>query len=170
VLRAVLCCAVLCCAVLCCAVVGHPQCGEAVGAIAKPESLPLLEEFARDERKEVSETCALAVSRLRWSMEGKSEDDTSDENPYHSVDPAPAEGAVSGTATPDEIAALRARLMDADLPLFKRYRAMFSLRNIQSTESVLVRSCGAVFCFCWACLVAPACASAVQCGWLVTRV
>lgn len=142
------------------------QCGEAIGAIGRPESLPLMEEFAKDGRPEVSETCALAAARLRWTMvseaaapraaprprrdgcggrrlqDGKSEDDSSADNPYQSVDPAPAEDKDDEDGksdAPSRVEALRARLMDAELPLFQRYRAMFSLRNMQTTEAVLVR-------------------------------
>merc|ERR1712146_82727 len=58
--------------------------------------------------------------------------DTSlDDNPYLSVDPAPADMKAKDTAT------LLGQLMNTELPLFVRYRAMFSLRNRGDEESVL---------------------------------
>lgn len=44
-------------------------------------------------------------------------------NPFHSVDPAPAEKQAAS------VAELRAQLLDGSKPLFDRYRVMFSLRN-----------------------------------------
>lgn len=57
-----------------------------------------------------------------------------DASPYGSVDPTPAEVK---TKTVSE---LRAQLLDTSLPLFDRYRAMFSLRNRGTSECALVRS------------------------------
>lgn len=58
-----------------------------------------------------------------------------DENPFQSVDPAPA--AVSKSV--DELQAL---LMNTDLPLFERYKAMFALRNQQTDASILALCTG----------------------------
>ena len=44
-------------------------------------------------------------------------------------------GIPTGVA-PDDIKALRETLLDAKVPLFERYRAMFALRNIGSAEAV----------------------------------
>lgn len=57
------------------------------------------------------------------------------ENPYLSVDPAPP-------ATDTNIEKLEATLLDEKEDLFARYRALFALRNIGSTESVLSLSKG----------------------------
>ena len=46
-------------------------------------------------------------------------------NPYASVDPAPAARVI----LKEEIPAFAAALLDTTLPLFDRYKAMFSLRN-----------------------------------------
>lgn len=54
-----------------------------------------------------------------------------DKSPYLSVDPAPPDRKDVST---DE---LKRRLMDESLPLFDRYRAMFSLRNRNTEEAVL---------------------------------
>ena len=54
------------------------------------------------------------------------------ENPYASVDPAPPADEPSQLSC----AQLRATLLDDTVPLFERYRAMFSLRNRGDAESV----------------------------------
>ena len=51
-------------------------------------------------------------------------------NPYSSVDPAPPAASV-------DVNGLRDSLLDESLPLFQRYRAMFTLRNVGSREAVL---------------------------------
>lgn len=51
------------------------------------------------------------------------------ENPYFSTDPAPP-------ALEQSLEVLRKDLLDDDLPLFKRYRAMFALRNKGDDDSI----------------------------------
>jgi deoxyhypusine monooxygenase len=55
---------------------------------------------------------------------------------YMSVDPAPP----SDEKPKFTVAELRDRLMDASLPIFERYRALFKLRNIGNQEAVEVLS------------------------------
>lgn len=59
---------------------------------------------------------------------------------YTSVDPAPPTSSLlagkSGTATVSSVEELRSKLLDTQLPLFERYRAMFALRNIGSPSAV----------------------------------
>lgn len=45
------------------------QSGEALGAIAEPSTLELLERLSSDERPEVAETCQIASRRVRWVLE-----------------------------------------------------------------------------------------------------
>jgi deoxyhypusine monooxygenase len=52
------------------------------------------------------------------------------ENPYASVDPAPP-------SQETDVTVLKQMLLDEDLNLFDRYRAMFTLRNLNTPESVL---------------------------------
>jgi deoxyhypusine monooxygenase len=64
-------------------------------------------------------------------------EDISEGNPnvnYHSVDPAPP-------AEETEIPTLREHLLDTTRPLFKRYRAMFALRNLSSEAAVGLSIC-----------------------------
>lgn len=59
-----------------------------------------------------------------------------DKSPFLSVDPAPADRKELSTEE------LRQRLLDPSLPLFARYRAMFSLRNRNTEEAVLALAAG----------------------------
>lgn len=76
---------------------------------------------------EVAETCIIALDRVNFVLDGKSVKDT---NPYASVDPSPP-------AEIEDISKLKSIYMDTTQSLFSRYRAMFSLRNIRTEESVL---------------------------------
>jgi deoxyhypusine monooxygenase len=94
-----------------------------------------LDAFSSDARAEVAETCAIAARRVRWVLEQASPDAAKrdENNPYHSVDPAPAARIITAA----EVPALAAQLVDGALPLFERYKAMFSLRNAGSRAAVL---------------------------------
>lgn len=52
------------------------------------------------------------------------------ENPYASVDPAPS-------SQETDVTVLKVMLKDENLNLFDRYRAMFTLRNLNTSESIL---------------------------------
>lgn len=110
--------------------------GEALGAIADPSTLELLEKHCNDERPEVAETCQIASRRVRWVLEhgDKAEEaGNMNDNPFESVDPAPAEKKPSK----EQVPVYAAQLLDQSLPLFERYKAMFSLRNNRSKAAVL---------------------------------
>ncbi len=94
-----------------------------------------MDAFSADARPEVAETCAVAARRVRWVLEQATPDAAKkdEHNPYHSVDPAPAARVITAA----EVPALAAQLVDAALPLFDRYKAMFSLRNAGSRAAVL---------------------------------
>ncbi|XP_007245840.3 deoxyhypusine hydroxylase [Astyanax mexicanus] len=108
------------------------EAGEALGAIGNPKVLDLLKQYSEDPVIEVAETCQLAVRRLEWLMNSGDENSAGDTdcNPYCSVDPAPP-------AQRKNVPELRKQLLDEDLPLFERYRAMFALRNLSTEEAVL---------------------------------
>jgi deoxyhypusine monooxygenase len=56
-----------------------------------------------------------------------------------SVDPAPAEDFESKQAAQKaQIEKLKGQLLDTKLSIFKRYRALFALRNINTPDAVLV--------------------------------
>ncbi|XP_011143417.1 deoxyhypusine hydroxylase [Harpegnathos saltator] len=106
------------------------EAGEALGAIGEPTVIPLLEKYSKDPIPEVAETCELALSRFRW-LESNSNTEDSQKNSYWTVDPAPP-------AEITDVDVLREILLDQSESLFNRYRAMFSLRNLGTTESILI--------------------------------
>ncbi|XP_029004169.1 deoxyhypusine hydroxylase isoform X2 [Betta splendens] len=114
------------------------EAGEALGAIGDPRVLDLLKEYSQDPVIEVAETCQLAVRRLQWLQSGEEkllENNSVDQNPYSSIDPAPP-------AARKSVSELRSILLDESLPLFERYRAMFALRNLGSQEAALALADG----------------------------
>lgn len=106
------------------------EAGEAIGAIGKPEYLPLLTDLANnDPVPEVRDTCQLAVDRIKYYQSQKAKEEKLSKNPYNSVDPAPPLPEMS-------VDKLEEILLDSKRGLFERYRAMFSLRNIGNEESI----------------------------------
>lgn len=103
--------------------------GEALGAIGESTVIPLLEKYSKDPVSEVAETCELALSRLRW-LETNSNAESLQKNPYSTIDPAPSLEIT-------DVDILKKILLDPNESLFNRYRAMFSLRNMGTTESIL---------------------------------
>lgn len=101
--------------------------GEALAAIGHPDVVPILEKFRADPVVEVAETCEIALDRMNWLLSQK--ENLKDDNPYASVDPSPP-------AELKDIDKLTEVLLNEDERLFERYRAMFSLRNIQTVESI----------------------------------
>ncbi|EDV90549.1 deoxyhypusine hydroxylase [Drosophila grimshawi] len=104
------------------------EAAEALGAIGDAEILPLLEKYKNDSVVEVAETCLIALERIRWLQSGQQVQDT---NPYASVDPSPP------AAGEQNVQQLKEIYLNAEQNLFNRYRAMFSLRNLRTEESVL---------------------------------
>jgi deoxyhypusine monooxygenase len=104
--------------------------GEALGAIASPDVKSILEEYSDDPVIAVAETCQLALSRIRWLAESVQSENKLPENPYGSVDPAPASHKT-------DVTVLKRMLLDENINLFDRYRVMFALRNLNTSESVL---------------------------------
>lgn len=141
------------------------QAAEALGAISATTSIPLLQKYLNDADRSVRETCEIALEKLKWddSEEGRDhwERATAESSvsffasplirtipnvmwcsSYASIDPAPptsgllrAKPSLASTS-PESIAELRSKLLNAELPLFERYRAMFGLRNIGTPEAV----------------------------------
>ncbi|KAJ3623928.1 hypothetical protein MTP99_017591 [Tenebrio molitor] len=105
------------------------EAAEALGAIASPDTISILEKFKSDPVIEVAETCQLALDRVKWLNSSQNEK-LSVKSPYNSVDPAPP-------ATSTNVAELKSTLLDENASLFERYRAMFSLRNLKSKEAVV---------------------------------
>lgn len=116
----------------------HPmvrhESGEALGAIGKPteDIKQLLLTYSKHKVRELSETCDLALDRLKWYNESQANKNEESTSPYDTVDPTPS--------FPDNMSLenLRAIYLDESRSLFERYRALFTLRNIGSPEAIAV--------------------------------
>ncbi|KAI0304474.1 hypothetical protein B0F90DRAFT_1815797 [Multifurca ochricompacta] len=92
----------------------YAQAAEAMGAISSTSSVPVLKKYLKIQ---IAQT-------------------------YTSVDPAPpisgllAVKVKPGTVAESSVEDLRSKLLETQLPLFERYRAMFALRNIGTPEAV----------------------------------
>lgn len=75
----------------------------------------------------MAETCQIAIQRLNWIANDIKEDLS--KSLFTSIDPAPP-------SVENDVQQLSKILMDEKQSLFDRYRAMFSLRNIGTTESI----------------------------------
>jgi deoxyhypusine monooxygenase len=135
------CCSVLEATLQCesdCVMVRH-EAAEAIGAIGATTSKNVLEKVKKDSEglPELVETCQIALDVMEWRTNGGDPDDMPAAcacmlNPYSSVDPAPPHPAHASKSMQE----LGDILCDPSLPLFARYRAMFSLRNIGGAEAV----------------------------------
>lgn len=76
--------------------------------------------------EEVRETVELALGRIKETRENQQLNQTS---PYFSVDPA-------FPMSCKDVKKLEEVLLDENLPLYQRYQAMFSLRDLNTTESI----------------------------------
>ncbi|CAF4900022.1 unnamed protein product [Pieris macdunnoughi] len=103
------------------------EAGEALGAIGDPHLQELLEKYQYDSVIEVAETCQIALERLNWI--GKQNSEKLSSSKFLSIDPAPP-------STEEDVEVLKNTMMDESKTLFDRYRAMFSLRNLGTTESI----------------------------------
>lgn len=118
------------------------EAAEALGAIADPALLDkeqfdhvllVLKKFVLDAAPEVSETCQVAIDGIQWRIENAENREPLLENAeFSSVDPAPP-----ASKKEKSVEQLRDLLLNPDKPTFKRYRALFSLRNINTAEAVL---------------------------------
>lgn len=109
------------------------EAAEAMGAIAHPSVLQILDDYADDNSlaREIRETCLLAAERIRWAQGEQNNTVSPDENViYRSVDPAPPEQKPVSTKQ------LRDVLCDVNADMFIRYRAMFALRNRGGPDAV----------------------------------
>jgi len=111
------------------------EAAEALGAIGNPTSKDVLFRFKDDPATEVRETVQLALDLISWRDSQKhvpsSSGASGPSSVFVSVDPAPAEDVECSTSE------LAITLQDQSVSLFKRYRAMFALRNLNTDESAL---------------------------------
>jgi len=102
------------------------ECAEALGAIGHEESLLVLRKFSSHPSPEISETCQIAIDLINWKKSGEK----CAKGVYLSHDPAPP-------TTPSSLSSLKLQLLDKSRSLFDRYRAMFSLRDMNNDESAI---------------------------------
>lgn len=110
---------------------------EALGNLGDESTLDILERFSSHAAPEISETCLIAKDLIVWKLKQKDIESSAEakgevkKSIYLSVDPAPPIPEIKS------IPELVATLMDTSKSLFHRYRAMFSLRDLNSDESAL---------------------------------
>lgn len=88
----------------------------------------------------MAETCQIALQRLKWIKDESGNQTCLSQSRYASIDPAPPSNEV-------DIEELKRTMMDEKKSLFERYRAMFSLRNLGTTESINALAEGEVWYF-----------------------
>ncbi|KAI9369517.1 Deoxyhypusine hydroxylase [Aspergillus egyptiacus] len=107
------------------------EAAEALGALGYESSLEVLKGL-RDDKDEVDvvrETCDIAVDRILWEISEGKKDEKLKPSDFTSIDPAPP---MPLSAKEPSIPELEKTLLDTQLPLFQRYRAMFGLRDLAS--------------------------------------
>jgi len=107
------------------------EAAEALGALGDQTSLDLLRQRRddQDEEEVVRETCEIAVERIEWEHSDARRSEQLKKSDFASIDPAPP---IAHTITNPNICELTRTLLNTSLPLFKRYRAMFALRDLAS--------------------------------------
>ncbi|KAK0718259.1 armadillo-type protein [Lasiosphaeria miniovina] len=106
------------------------EAAEALGALGAADSLDILKRF-RDrvgEEVVVTETCEIAVDRIEWENSEQRKRERLRQSDFASVDPAPPMPQESESTVEE----LERALLDTSLALFRRYRAMFGLRDLAS--------------------------------------
>ncbi|CAK7245338.1 MAG: deoxyhypusine hydroxylase [Sporothrix thermara] len=109
------------------------EAAEALGALGDAADLDLLRQYRDREGEEVvvRETCEIAIDRIEWANSTQRTQETLRPSDFASIDPAPPT-AQNAAAEQQSVAELESDLMNVDLPLFRRYRAMFALRDLAS--------------------------------------
>ena len=107
------------------------EAAEALGALGDASSLEILKHMKDDENEPVvvRETCDIAIDRILWTQSDEQGKENVKPSDFASIDPAPPMPLASETHS---ITDLQKSLLDTSLPLFKRYRAMFALRDLAS--------------------------------------
>ena len=119
---------------------------EALGNLGDETTLEILEQFSTHAAHEISETCLIAKDLIIWKLKQKDIESSAEgsaaakgevkKSIYLSVDPAPPIPEIKS------VPELVATLMDTSRSLFHRYRAMFSLRDLNSDESAIALLAG----------------------------
>ncbi|GAA6022725.1 hypothetical protein JCM8202_002751 [Rhodotorula sphaerocarpa] len=129
----------------------HVMAAEAMGAIGSDDALPTLRKYLKHDNAAIRETCEIAVDKIVFDNSDAGQ--AAEPNQYPCIDPAPAashsplvasahSAALAPASSDLSIADLERTLLDTQLSLFERYRAMFALRNDGSREAVLALAKG----------------------------
>lgn len=125
------------------------EAAEALGALGSPAAVNVLRDHCNPEKEAevaVRETCELALTRIAMQQQkGEKAMQSPPTCPFVSIDPSPSLNAETASALgiaefPTTVDGLASLLLDCsgNISLFLRYMAMFSLRNIGSTQAVEV--------------------------------
>uniref|UniRef100_A0A0K0DZ65 Deoxyhypusine hydroxylase n=2 Tax=Strongyloides stercoralis TaxID=6248 RepID=A0A0K0DZ65_STRER len=109
------------------------EAAEALGAIGDPTVIEKLTPFLDDSNREVRETVELSIERLKFFVEKPKGFIDGNDKFYNTIDPAPPMES-------NDIAELEKILVNPNEKLFKRYRALFTLRNLSTDESIMAIS------------------------------
>eukprot|EP01121_Diplochlamys_sp_Union-15-3_P000111 TRINITY_DN1009_c0_g1_i4.p1 TRINITY_DN1009_c0_g1~~TRINITY_DN1009_c0_g1_i4.p1 ORF type:complete len:302 (+),score=48.34 TRINITY_DN1009_c0_g1_i4:55-906(+) len=108
------------------------EAAESLGAIGDQKSIDILEKYKNHSITEIAETCQVSLDLIRWKQANKEQADLNvGKTDYLSVDPAPP------SEKEKSVKSLLEKLLNNDLTIFERYRALFALRNIGTEEAVL---------------------------------
>ncbi|CCD24464.1 deoxyhypusine monooxygenase NDAI_0D01500 [Naumovozyma dairenensis CBS 421] len=109
------------------------EAAEALGALGAQVALEDLQKCLKeDPHPAVQQTAELAIARINWEHSPAHESERLQESLYCSTDPAPPLSLETQMSIPD----LQTLLNDQKAPIFERYRAMFRLRDLGSTEAI----------------------------------
>lgn len=112
---------------------------EALGNISPEKIIKLLDRFPADKEDIVYETCFLSKCLFEWQLatdNGKTEDlDLNEMKYYRKVDPAPPFNFLKDSKYKD-VRYLQSIIMESP-DFYEKYRALFTLREINTEESVM---------------------------------
>jgi len=117
-------------------VIVRHECCEALGAIADASAVAIVEKYCNHSAVEIAETAQLALRCISMAQNQQ----RIERSKYNSVDPAPSFDNLSYYAT--HLEELQHIYLDEHKPLFERYRAMMTLRDIASEESIRILCLG----------------------------
>jgi deoxyhypusine monooxygenase len=116
------------------------EAAEALGNINSDNNIALLEKFLNYEDEIIKETCEIAVENINWmknTNNGETEGLDKLELIYKTNDPSPPFNLKTNKYYAD-INNIRKILFDNSETMFNRYRALFTLREFNSREAVLI--------------------------------
>ncbi|KAK5780910.1 deoxyhypusine monooxygenase PWA37_003569 [Arxiozyma heterogenica] len=115
------------------------EAAEALGALGDKDSVEDLQKcLQNDPHPAVIQTAELALARIQWEHSPAAETEKLQQSLYSSTDPAPPLSLEKDFT----VEQLKNLLNDQNKPLFDRYRAMFRLRDIGTSEAVSALASG----------------------------